>query len=78
MKAPKCRVCGAEHWGPDHVFKGDAAKVSELLTQVVHAPKVVHTVVHTEAKGSSRHGKYADAEARKEYRREWMKKKRAK
>jgi hypothetical protein len=37
---------------------------------VVHANKVVH-------KGSSRHGKYADAEKRKEYRRVWMRKKRA-
>ena len=37
---------------------------------VVHAPVVVHAepavVVHT------RHGKYADLEARRKYRREWM------
>jgi hypothetical protein len=40
---------------------------------------VVHTdtvVVHKHTNGSSRHGKYADIEGRKEYRRNWMRKKR--
>lgn len=37
---------------------------------VVHKNKVVH-------KGSTRHGKYKDVEARKEYKRDWMRKNRA-
>lgn len=77
-----CRVCNERHGSREpHVFKD----------VVVHAPKVVvHKpvlVVHNEEKvvhagssqkdGSSRHGVYADAEKRKAYRREWMKKRRA-
>jgi hypothetical protein len=37
--------------------------------EVVHKPIVV---VHQSQDGSSRHGKYADLEKRKAYRREWM------
>jgi hypothetical protein len=43
--------------------------------KVVHEPE---TVVHTEPVGSSRHGKYKDPEARKAYRRDYMKRRRAK
>jgi hypothetical protein len=44
---------------------------------VVHSgSSLPDKVVHKETLGSSRHGKYADPEARKRYRREWMRKKR--
>lgn len=42
---------------------------------VVHAPMVVHA--EAEAVVHSRHGVYADAEARKAYQRQWMRKDRA-
>ena len=75
----KCFACGVVHdWQlpcpePVHtvVHKPDPV--------VVHAPKmVVHTaeVVHATDPGS-RHGKYADPEARKAYRKEWLRKRRA-
>lgn len=68
MKAPKCRLCGHEHWNSEAHHFGDV---------VVHKPeKVVHAkpvVVHKESK----HGRYADAEKRRQYRRGWMKRKRA-
>ena len=49
---------------------------------VVNAGKVVHVVVDTPSlvvdrvESGSRHGKYADEEARKAYQREWVKRKR--
>lgn len=62
-----------------------ATKPAVSTKQVVHVPQtvvheepkqavsVVHAVVHT-----SRHGVYADLEARKAYRRKWAKENRAK
>lgn len=59
----QCPGCGARY------FPALARKHAGCV--VVHAPLVVHEsavlVVHAE----SRHGKYADAEARKKYRRDW-------
>ena len=78
MKAPKCRLCGKLHWGVCEGAKGSV--INELREKIVHTTPlvvhkeevVVHEVVHT------KHGKYADLEKRKAYRREWMRRKRAK
>ena len=86
MKAPKCRVCGIVEW--NHVCGGPVVHADPV---VVHSPKisspepdsssqaVVHAsepVVHggVVVRGESR---YRDVEKRREYRREWMRKKRA-
>lgn len=64
-----CSYCGGFH-APLYICDERRAAM------VVHTPeKVVHTVVHTE-RPTSRHGKYADLEKRKAYRREWMRRKR--
>lgn len=76
-----CKACGFPAHGLDRC---EVAARKRAMAKVVHEPKcefsVVHgaeTVVHAEVAGSSRHGKYADAEARKKYRREWMARDRA-
>jgi hypothetical protein len=61
-----CTYCNQDHAAS---YKCNAQYQASLT-------KVVHRVVHKETLGSSRHGKYADPEARKRYRREWMRKKR--
>ena len=69
MDAPKCKLCGKRHYTYEpHVFSGMDV-VSSSANEFV--PMVVHKVVHT------KHGKYADKEKRKAYRREYMRKKRA-
>jgi len=68
MDAPFCKPCNKRHNGPCNTFFM-ANKVKPEL--VVHAEDtVVHKVVH------SKHGKYADLEKRRAYRREWMRKRR--
>lgn len=61
-----CSRCGKDYWA-------NQAWLHETC-KVVHSAVVVHK---EERIGSSRHGKYADAEKRKTYRREWMRKRRA-
>jgi hypothetical protein len=67
----KCRACGFDHASLERCEV--AAR-----KRVVHAPMVVHAegprVVHGPRGGEkgTRHGKYADPEARRKYRREWM------
>jgi hypothetical protein len=61
------------------VWARQQARVVHEETTVVHAPS---EVVHAEpdasaAPAETKHGKYADPEKRKAYRREWMKAKRA-
>lgn len=54
-----------------------ARRIREAV--VVHTPEVVvHATPVANTDGSSRHGVYADPEARKVYRREWAKRSRAK
>ena len=75
--AAVCRVCGHRHWMRDPHIWGDEPKkkvldvlrdeIKRVAPVVVHAEKVVH---------ASKHGRYADTEKRREYRREWMKRKR--
>lgn len=83
---PRCPLCGAEHYGVDHVWpttmvekpkksspgqpQRDSTAVGEATVLVVHAGS------GSSRSGSSRHGKYADVEARKAYRREWMRQRR--
>ena len=70
MDAPFCKPCNKRHNGPCNTFfVANAPKVVVHKEElVVHVPeKVVH----------SKHGKYADLEKRKAYRREYMRKKRA-
>lgn len=57
-------------------------KPVEPVEKVVHKPKMVVHIDSSQAvgssqDGSSRHGVYKDKEARKAYRREWMRKRRA-
>jgi len=75
----KCRACQLDHAPTMRCEMARRLEQKVVHTPshvVVHAEKVVHIpsalVVHT-----SKHGKYADAEKRKAYRREWMRKKRA-
>lgn len=66
-----CRACGLDH-APTM-----RCEVAKRLAAVVHKDEVVvHEVVHAEpvVVHGSRHGVYKDAEARKAYRKEWMRK----
>ncbi len=70
-----CRTCRT-----DHLFTGwkclGARIASDQATAL--ATSVHKMVVHSGSpQDSSRHGKYADLEARKAYKREWMRKRRA-
>jgi hypothetical protein len=68
---PSCRACSQRH---------DPMLRCELFAPaVVHSAPVVHLpVVHKVANAPSKRkpGKYADPEARKEYRRQWLAKRR--
>jgi hypothetical protein len=61
-----CSYCGGFH-APLYICDERRAAM------VVHTPE---KVVHKPRAGSSRHGKYADLEKRKAYRREWMRRRR--
>lgn len=93
MEAPKCGQCGVRHWraqacagqpkaaiGPSDRPRTGDQQAGEARVLVVHKPAVVvhspELVVHN-GSSQNRHGKYADAEARRAYRREWMRRKRA-
>jgi hypothetical protein len=67
MTCPYCNQPHAASYKCNARYEGVVHKGSSQLDKVVHK----------ETLGSSRHGKYADPEARKKYRREWMRKKRA-
>ena len=73
MTFPVCPVCKDMHLAHVPCRRGAVHKV------VVHRPPlVVHkelVVVHKPAAG--KHGRYADADKRREYRRQWMAKRRA-
>lgn len=84
----KCRACKFDH--SPMVRCEVAARQRQRDEVVVHKPLVVHKkpeVVHIKAEvvvhkpddeaAESRHGKYADIDARRRYRREWMAAKRA-
>jgi hypothetical protein len=76
-----CKLCGLEHRGWISCAKAkadlDALKVAAL--RVIHADLIADTLGSSpDVDGSSRHGVYKDQEARKAYRREWMKQRRAK
>lgn len=75
----KCFACGFPDHGLDRCEVAARKRAGAVVHEVVHAPAVV---VHAEAAKviqpqSTRHGKYADAEARRLYRRDWMARKRA-
>ena len=64
MKAPKCRLCGESHWGPDHIWQDEdkKKKIAEVVAgiPVVVASECVHTraepdknCVHNEGKSNS-------------------------
>jgi len=70
----RCDKCGTVYGHrEDHkcVVVHAAPMVVHDEAMVVHTPDMV---VHS---GSSRHGAYADMDARREYRREWMRARRA-
>jgi len=65
-----CRACNLVH---SRLVRCEvAAHFAKKALAIVDVAAVVH-----EQPSSSRHGKYADPEARKAYRREWMRKRRA-
>jgi hypothetical protein len=68
MKAPKCRLCKHEHWNNEpHVFAtNDVANTVNTMA---------NTVVNSVANKSTY--KYRDAEKRRAYQRDLMRKKRA-
>ena len=63
--------CGKRH---DPLLRCDDQRVANIEPAVVHSNVTGSSLANT---GSSRHGKYADVEARKAYRKEWMRKRRA-
>ena len=67
-----CAVCGKDYWRTQQWMHDKHVVHKPPL--VVHKPVVVHQAINA---GSSRHGKYADPEKRKAYRKEWMRKSRA-
>ena len=70
----KCDRCGGDHrgWETD-ICRKNCAVVH--VPVVVHVAPVVHSpVVHAQIAVVHESGKYADPEARKAYRRAWMKK----
>jgi hypothetical protein len=71
-----CNVCGSSRWCGRQCAN---APVSTALPRIVHAPvTVVHNVnavVHA-PKSKNGEDRYADAEKRRAYRREWMRKRR--
>ena len=36
MKAPKCRLCGESHWGPDHIWQDEdkKKKTAEVIAEI--------------------------------------------
>lgn len=83
-----CSLCEHTHRGLEHVFPDKPAAlkpktvskpVKEVVTVTNSPALVVHEVVHIDnvVVHKSKHGKYADKEKRREYRRNWMKGKRA-
>lgn len=83
MKAPKCRLCGHEHWNNEpHRFEDSKpAKTKPTPAVVVHSrPLVVHkpvaggsqidSVVVHKARSADRH---SNDKERKAYRKWWMK-----
>lgn len=74
-----CFACGHPEHGLDRCEVAARKRANAVVHEVVHAPSVV---VHAEAakvtQPETRHGKYADAEARRLYRREWTARDRAK
>ena len=82
MDKPLCRLCNTKHWSnEDHVLPDLPVKPVNKPVKTVVTPvnKVVHGVVHMDnvVVHKSKHGQYADKEKRREYRRNWMKGKRA-
>jgi hypothetical protein len=66
-----CKAC--KQIDPEGV-EGHYTRCTTIRKVVNKEGVVVHKVVQVVVQdGSSRHGKYADAEKRKAYRREWMK-----
>jgi len=83
MDAPKCRLCGKRHWGICAAIKSDPAimvnsvvnipenMVNGMVNGMVNEPDMVN---NSEGKPSY---KYRDAEKRRVYLKEYMRKKRA-
>jgi hypothetical protein len=71
MEAPNCRTCGNRHYGPCNVFYNAEEPKKEKAVDMQPDKTVVRAT-------GSKHGVYADKEKRKAYRREYMKKRRAK
>ena len=71
-----CRACQTSHDPLLSCSRAARVRESEVKRELPKpAEMVVHTdpsVVHKAPDGSSRHGVYKDHEARKAYRREWM------
>ena len=67
----RCDRCGESYWPQQQWIHDKCELPSELPTVEIGSSLATNKVVH------SRHGKYADSEKRKSYRREWMRRRRA-
>lgn len=67
-KPPRCKICGAEHWGPQHVFKTPA--VTKVAAARDEAP---HYVTDVTKLPMGRPKVYADHAARQRAYRERLK-----
>ena len=76
MDAPKCRLCGKRHWGVCSAIKADPAIMANKQPVVANEPDIVaNSMANTESDMANTY-KYRDAEKRRIYMREYMRKKR--
>ena len=82
-----CKLCGLEHRGWVSCLKAKTAAEQLVVHGISNVPKDWEVVVHNEpaiftsvelvVHEESRHGVYKDAEKRKAYKSEWMRKRRS-
>ena len=76
MDAPKCRLCGKRHWGVCAAIKADPAIMANKQPVVANEPDIVaNSMANTESDMANTY-KYRDAEKRRIYMKEYMRKKR--
>lgn len=86
MKAPKCKICGKEHYGPCNVFTyvqyGEDREFdseAEMIAAVTGVqPSMANKPIENVANNVANTYKYRDPEKRRAYQRELMRKRRSK
>lgn len=56
MKPPKCRLCGHEHYGVDHVWGATNSVVNKDSNVVNRNEAVVNSVTHDQVDERAEHG----------------------